>query len=41
MLFLDTNASVKEQTDPPTIPISELFPGGNFPPGEIQDYKDE
>ncbi|CAI9284412.1 unnamed protein product [Lactuca saligna] len=31
----------KEQTDPPTIPIAELFPQGNFPEGEIQQYKDD
>lgn len=26
------------QTDPPTIPISELFPDGNFPEGEIMKH---
>ncbi|KAJ9564853.1 hypothetical protein OSB04_000819, partial [Centaurea solstitialis] len=31
----------KEQTDPPTIPVAELFPQGNFPEGEIQEYKDD
>ncbi|KAD3640377.1 hypothetical protein E3N88_29600 [Mikania micrantha] len=31
----------KEQTDPPTIPVAELFPQGNFPEGEIQQYKDD
>ena len=30
-----------QQTDPPTIPVSELFPSGEFPEGEIQQYKDE
>uniref|UniRef100_T1IT38 Methionine aminopeptidase 2 n=1 Tax=Strigamia maritima TaxID=126957 RepID=T1IT38_STRMM len=32
--------SVKKgkQTTPPTIPISELFPEGNFPEGEIMEY---
>lgn len=29
------------QTDPPSIPIQELFPSGDFPEGEIQQYKDE
>lgn len=29
---------VKQQTDPPTIPVSELFPDGNFPIGEIMDH---
>ncbi|KAI3695790.1 hypothetical protein L1987_78791 [Smallanthus sonchifolius] len=31
----------KEQTDPPTIPVAELFPQGNFSEGEIQQYKDD
>ncbi|KAI3664869.1 hypothetical protein L6452_43478 [Arctium lappa] len=31
----------KEQTDPPTIPVAELFSQGNFPEGEIQQYKDD
>lgn len=26
------------QTDPPTVAIVDLFPDGNFPEGEIQDY---
>lgn len=30
-----------EQTDPPTIPIKDLFPSGDFPEGEIQQYKDD
>ncbi|XP_065863049.1 methionine aminopeptidase 2B [Euphorbia lathyris] len=30
-----------QQTDPPTIPIIELFPSGEFPEGEIQQYKDD
>lgn len=29
---------VKQQTDPPTIPVSELFPDGNFPVGQIMDH---
>ncbi|XP_076248816.1 methionyl aminopeptidase und [Calliopsis andreniformis] len=28
----------KQQTDPPSIPVSELFPDGNFPIGEIMDH---
>ncbi|XP_039748712.1 methionine aminopeptidase 2 [Pararge aegeria] len=28
----------KIQTDPPTIPIGELFPDGNFPEGQIMDH---
>ena len=28
----------KTQTDPPTIPISELFPGGTFPEGQIMEH---
>lgn len=29
-----------EQTDPPSIPVKDLFPSGDFPEGEIQQYKD-
>ncbi|XP_010508327.1 PREDICTED: methionine aminopeptidase 2A [Camelina sativa] len=29
------------QTDPPTIPVLELYPSGEFPEGEIQHYKDD
>lgn len=29
---------VKQQTDPPTVPVSELFPDGNFPIGQIMDH---
>ncbi|XP_043249438.1 methionine aminopeptidase 2 isoform X2 [Colletes gigas] len=29
---------VKQQTDPPTIPVSEFFPDGNFPIGQIMDH---
>lgn len=37
-----TNApSVLGQTDPPSIPVVDLFPSGEFPEGEIQNYKDE
>ncbi|KAG1362798.1 hypothetical protein COCNU_10G010170 [Cocos nucifera] len=30
-----------QQTDPPSIPVDDLFPFGEFPEGEIQQYKDE
>ena len=30
-----------EQTEPPTIGLSRLFPHGEYPEGEIQEYKDE
>ncbi|KAI0363525.1 peptidase M24A methionine aminopeptidase [Pilatotrama ljubarskyi] len=30
-----------EQTEPPTIGLSKLFPDGNYPEGELQDYKDD
>eukprot|EP00192_Tetraselmis_astigmatica_P005919 CAMPEP_0117669894 /NCGR_PEP_ID=MMETSP0804-20121206/12410_1 /TAXON_ID=1074897 /ORGANISM="Tetraselmis astigmatica, Strain CCMP880" /LENGTH=446 /DNA_ID=CAMNT_0005478051 /DNA_START=26 /DNA_END=1366 /DNA_ORIENTATION=+ len=33
--------SGKQQTDPPTIPVRELFQGRNFPEGEWQSYKDD
>lgn len=29
------------QTDPPSIPVDELFLSSDFPEGEIQQYKDE
>ena len=29
------------QTDPPTVAISDLFPDGNFPLGEVWNYTDE
>ncbi|XP_021200861.3 methionine aminopeptidase 2 [Helicoverpa armigera] len=28
----------KEQTNPPTIPIAELYPDGNFPEGQIMEH---
>jgi len=30
--------NAKQQTDPPTIPVSELFLDGNFPVGQIMDH---
>ncbi|MFQ6633857.1 hypothetical protein Gotur_010278, partial [Gossypium turneri] len=30
-----------KQTDPPSIPVVELFPSREFPEGEIQQYKDD
>ncbi|KAL2242348.1 UNVERIFIED_CONTAM: Methionine aminopeptidase 2B [Sesamum indicum] len=30
-----------QQTDPPSIPVAELFASGEFPEGEIQQYKDD
>lgn len=30
-----------QQTDPPTIPVSKLFPSHVYPEGEWQDYKDD
>ncbi|KAL0322805.1 UNVERIFIED_CONTAM: Methionine aminopeptidase 2B [Sesamum angustifolium] len=30
-----------QQTDPPSIPVAELFASGEFPEGEIQEYKDD
>jgi methionyl aminopeptidase len=34
------NQKQKAQTNPPTIPISDLFPNGQFPEGQIMDYPD-
>lgn len=30
-----------EQSDPPRVGLSKLFPSGVYPEGEIQPYKDE
>lgn len=30
-----------EQSDPPRVGLSKLFPTGVYPEGEIQPYKDE
>ncbi|KXJ25397.1 methionine aminopeptidase 2B [Exaiptasia diaphana] len=30
-----------QQTDPPTVPISQLFPNNNYPIGELMSYKDD
>uniref|UniRef100_A0A0E0LXI2 Methionine aminopeptidase 2 n=1 Tax=Oryza punctata TaxID=4537 RepID=A0A0E0LXI2_ORYPU len=30
-----------QQTDPPSIPVDELFLSGEFPEGEVQQYKDD
>lgn len=30
----------KKQTEPPTVGLSKLFPSGNYPEGELQDYND-
>lgn len=30
-----------QQTDPPSIPVIELFPSEEFPEGEIQQYREE
>ena len=31
-------SGAKTQTDPPSVPISELFPNGNYPEGQIMDH---
>ena len=31
-------AGTKTQTEPPTVPICELFPNGNFPVGQIMEH---
>ena len=33
-------SSSPRQTDPPTIPISDLYPNDDYPSGEIVEYKD-
>ena len=32
------NAGANTQTDPPSIPVSQLFPSGNYPEGQIMDH---
>lgn len=34
-------AAAKVQTDPPRVKVSDLFPAGNYPPGEEVEYKNE
>ena len=34
----DSNASNVQQTDPPSLPVSQLFPDGNFPEGQVMDH---
>ena len=40
-VFCRKKKGTLQQTDPPSIPVDELFPSGDFPEGEIQEYKDE
>ena len=37
-IFNDISGGPKAQTDPPSIPILDLFPNRDFPLGEIQQY---
>ncbi|TPX60919.1 hypothetical protein PhCBS80983_g01442 [Powellomyces hirtus] len=30
-----------KQTVPPTIPVSKFFPGGNYPEGQLEEYRDD
>ncbi len=32
------NKNTKKQTDPPSLPICELYPSGDYPVGEIHEY---
>ena len=34
----DSIASNVQQTDPPSLPVSQLFPDGNFPEGQVMDH---
>ncbi|CAI7913335.1 unnamed protein product, partial [Closterium sp. NIES-54] len=34
-------AGPRVQTDPPSVPVKDLFPDGLFPQAEICDYKDD
>lgn len=37
-LIYIAGSSAKQQTDPPSIAIRQLFPDGNFPVGEEVEY---
>ena len=34
----DSIASNVQQTDPPSLPVSQLFPDGNFPEGQVMEH---
>lgn len=34
-------AKSEQQSEPPRVGLSKLFPDGNYPEGELQEYKDE
>lgn len=34
-------ANASSQSDPPRVPVSNLFPSGQYPEGEIVEYKDD
>jgi len=34
----ETSAAPTQQTDPPSIPVSQLFPGGQYPIGQIMEH---
>ena len=38
---LPAGKKAKQQTDPPSIPVSQLYTSGKFPEGEWQSYKEE
>ena len=33
--------ATEQQTEPPRVGLSKLFPDGNYPEGETHEYKDE
>lgn len=37
----DAGKVPEKQTEPPSIPVRRFFPSGQYPEGELQDYKDE
>ena len=34
-------AKTEQQSEPPRVGLTKLFPDGNYPEGELHDYKDE
>jgi methionyl aminopeptidase len=34
-------AKTEQQSEPPRVGLSKLFPDGNYPEGELHEYKDE
>lgn len=38
---MKTKNKISTQTDPPSIPVCQLYPNGVFPVGEIMEYSSD